>query len=226
VVRFWFFVFFSLGTHFLYAETFGPLPLVPLPAVERPLQKNHLAVIGMTHCPATRAVLDVMSQSFSPEQKKNTTIYYLFKKSAQGQYQASRGSEEFREQLFQSCLQNERQDLFWEYLTVFLRDLSKNEKKKQLLLKGISSQKAFQVCDKRQLTEHLKSDYFLENILLTTDYHLGRSPFFLEENQNFYLGPKHIKVSTFFSAPKTKEYLKIVSAKYQKIFSENTVSVF
>jgi hypothetical protein len=218
-------LFFLFATVSLRAETFGPLPLVPS-ANDRPLQKNQLAVIGMVHCPSTRAVLDVISQSFTSQQKLNTKIYYLFKKNKAGQYQSGKGPEEFHESLFQICLQKERPHLFWEYLSVYLRDLSKNEKKKQLLLKGISSQKAFQVCESRSLAEHLRADYFLENIQLSTDYHLERSPYFLEENQRFYLGPRHLKVSSFFSTSQTKEYLKLISVKYQKIILENTICVF
>jgi hypothetical protein len=142
----------------------------------------------------------LVTQVFSFEQKQKIKTYYLF----------SQNSKSKKEDLFQACLQEEHPTLYWEYLSVELRSLTPNGKKNQLQLKGISSQKPYQLCMQRTVAEHLKQKYYIESMQYQDQYHFETNPILMLNNQVFYRD-KSVKILNIpiFNTPKVKEYLKL-----------------
>jgi hypothetical protein len=103
-------------------------------------------------------------------------------------------------------------------LSVELRSLSKNAKENQLKLKGISSQKPYQVCLKRTLSDHLIQAYFTESLEYQEKYLLKSNPILMINNQIFYRY-KSVKIMNIpaFNNPQTKDYLKLKDALDKKL---------
>jgi len=171
----------------------------------RPKVTGDIKLFVSSDCTASRTIQDLIGQSFSNEQKQKVKTYYLFNKN---KLQNKLGNK--KEDFFQACLQQEHPALYWEYLSVELRSLTAQGKHNQLMLKGISSQKPYQICMRRTEAEHLKQKYVIESFEYQDQYHFETSPILMLNNQVFYRD-KNVKILNIpiFNNPKIKEYLKL-----------------
>ncbi len=174
----------------------------------RPKVTGDIKIFLTTTCTASRQVQDLIAQTFSALQKQKVKTYYLFSKTAKTK----------NEDFFQACLQEEHLGVYWDYLSVELRSLSKNAKENQLKLKGISSQKPYQTCLKRTLADHLQREYFTESLEYQEKYVLQSNPILMINNQIFYRD-KSVKIMNIpaFNNPQTKDYLKLKDALDKKL---------